>query len=634
MISVVVTLYNESASLDELYRRTVASLEGLDRPFEIIFVDDGSTDGSFAELERLHAADDRVRAVRFRRNFGQHPAMHAGLVRAQGDVVVTMDGDLQNAPEDIPKLVAAVEAGADVASGRRVARRDSWGRTLPSRLINSMLRRFTGVAVSDFGCAFNAYRREALTPMLGAIGKQKFTKALVLSGGASVVEVDVQHASRQGSSRYSPLRLTRVALHVLAGFWPQPIQWIGVTLGIVCSLAACRARRLRHRLLDRRERLPRPALRRRRDRVRAGRPGLYPRPRRRIPGQNPTRRGRTSSLHHRARAVSKRVLVTGGAGFISSNVVRHLLAATPHEVVSLDALTYAGNLENLADVLSHERLSFVEGDVRDADLVRDIVAGVDVIVNAAAESHVEKSIREGASEFVTTNVEGTQILLDAVRETPVDRFVLISSSEVYGTAEQAPMDEEHALNPRSPYAATKAGADRLAYSYAVTYDLPIVILRPFNNYGPRQHPEKLIPQFITSALEDEPLTVHGDGSASRDWLYVDDDAEAIEAVIEADLDTVSGEVINVATGIDLSVTEIADLVLEALDKPASLKEHVDERPGQVQRHIGSTDKAARLLGWRARTRFETGLERTVAWYRDNEAWWRGVRARSVGVYSS
>jgi undecaprenyl-phosphate 4-deoxy-4-formamido-L-arabinose transferase len=238
MISVVVTLYNESASLDELYRRAVASLDALGQPFEIIFVDDGSTDGTFAELERLHSADDRVRAVRFRRNFGQHPAMHAGLVRAQGDVVVTMDGDLQNAPEDIPKLVAAVEAGADVASGRRVARRDPWGRTLPSRLINGMLRRFTGVAVSDFGCAFNAYRREALTPMLGAIGKQKFTKALVLSGGASVVEVDVQHAPRQGSSRYSPLRLTRLGLHVLAGFWPQPIQWIGVTLGIVCSLAA------------------------------------------------------------------------------------------------------------------------------------------------------------------------------------------------------------------------------------------------------------------------------------------------------------------------------------------------------------------------------------------------------------
>jgi undecaprenyl-phosphate 4-deoxy-4-formamido-L-arabinose transferase len=237
-VSVVITLFNEASSLDELYRRTVSSLDGTGRPYEIVFVDDGSTDGTFAELERLHSGDDRVRAVRFRRNFGQHPAMHAGLARARGDVVVTMDGDLQNAPEDIPKLVAAVDGGADVASGRRVARRDPWGRTLPSKLINGMLRRFTGVAVSDFGCAFNAYRRDAITPMLGTIGKQKFTKALVLSGGASVIEVDVQHAARRGSSRYSPLRLTRLALHVLAGFWPQPIQWIGVTLGAVCSLAA------------------------------------------------------------------------------------------------------------------------------------------------------------------------------------------------------------------------------------------------------------------------------------------------------------------------------------------------------------------------------------------------------------
>jgi dTDP-glucose 4,6-dehydratase len=185
----------------------------------------------------------------------------------------------------------------------------------------------------------------------------------------------------------------------------------------------------------------------------------------------------------------KRVLVTGGAGFISSAFVRHLLAATPYEVVSLDALTYAGNLENLADVMAHPRLSFVHGDIRDRELVREVVAEVDVIVNAAAESHVEKSIEEGASEFVTTNVEGTQILLDAVRETPVERFILISSSEVYGTAAYAPMDEAHALEPRSPYAATKAGADRLAYSYFVTYGLPVVIVRPFNNYGPRQHPE-------------------------------------------------------------------------------------------------------------------------------------------------
>jgi dTDP-glucose 4,6-dehydratase len=328
------------------------------------------------------------------------------------------------------------------------------------------------------------------------------------------------------------------------------------------------------------------------------------------------------------------VLVTGGAGFISSNVIRHLLDATGYDVVSLDALTYAGNLENLADVISHERLAFVHGDIRNADLVAEIASEVDVIVNAAAESHVEKSILEGASEFVTTNVEGTQVLLDAVRVAPVERFVLISSSEVYGTAESDPMDEEHPLNPRSPYAATKAGADRLAYSYFVTYGLPIVILRPFNNYGPRQHWEKVVPKFVTSALSDEPLTVHGDGHASRDWLYVEDDAEAIVAAIEADLDAVAGEVINVATGVDVSVSDIADLVLDALGKPASLKFHVDERPGQVDRHIGSTEKAERLIGWQARTSFADGLERTVAWYRENEAWWRGARREVTSGYSS
>lgn len=332
----------------------------------------------------------------------------------------------------------------------------------------------------------------------------------------------------------------------------------------------------------------------------------------------------------------KRVLVTGGAGFISSTFVRHLLAATPYEVVTLDALTYAGNLENLADVLSHERLSFVHGDIRDPALVRQLVAEVDVIVNAAAESHVEKSIEDGASEFVTTNVEGTQILLDAIRETPVERFILISSSEVYGTAEYAPMDERHPLEPRSPYAATKAGADRLVYSYFCTYGLPVTIVRPFNNYGPRQHPEKVIPRFVIQALQGEPLTIHGDGHASRDWLYVDDDAEAIEAIIAAPIETVAGETINVATGIDISVSDIADLVLDQLGKPRDLKVHVPERLGQVDRHIGSTDKAERLVGWRAQTAFADGLERTVSWYRDNEAWWRALLAtkQSTAVSSS
>jgi len=328
----------------------------------------------------------------------------------------------------------------------------------------------------------------------------------------------------------------------------------------------------------------------------------------------------------------KRILVTGGAGFISSAFIRHLLRATPYEIVSLDALTYAGNLENLADIRSHERLSFVQGDIRDEALIRTVVEQVDVIVNAAAESHVEKSILEGAAEFVATNVEGTRVLLDAIRDVAIERFILISSSEVYGTAETVPMDEEHPLKPRSPYAATKAGADRLAYSYHATYGLPIVIVRPFNNYGPRQHPEKAIPRFVIQALENRPLTVHGDGGASRDWLYVQDDAEAIEAVIEADLEAVAGEVINVATGVGVPVSLVADLVLDLLGKPHSLKELVDERPGQVRRHLGSTDKAERLLGWRARTTVAEGLARTVQWYRDNEAWWRATQAGSV--YSS
>ena len=234
-VSIVITVLNEEGAVEELYRRVAASLNGSE--WEAIFVDDGSTDGTFARLRTLHDQDERVRVVRFKRNFGQHPAMHAGLARARGDRIVTMDGDLQNEPEDIPKLLAALDR-VDVASGRRVARRDSVGRTMPSRLINGMLRRFTGVTISDFGCAFNGYRRGAIEPMLGSIGRQKFTKALVLSSGVSVEEVDVSHAPSASGSRYSPLRLVRLALHVVAGFWPQPVQWIGVSLGLLCTVAA------------------------------------------------------------------------------------------------------------------------------------------------------------------------------------------------------------------------------------------------------------------------------------------------------------------------------------------------------------------------------------------------------------
>jgi dTDP-glucose 4,6-dehydratase len=307
-------------------------------------------------------------------------------------------------------------------------------------------------------------------------------------------------------------------------------------------------------------------------------------------------------------------------------MIRYLLHETPHDVVTMDALTYAGNLANLADVNEHERLKFIHGDIRDVSDVTAALEGVDVIVNAAAESHVSKSIEEGGSEFVTTNVVGTQVLLDAMRTNPVERFILISSSEVYGTAVADPMDEDHPLNPRSPYAGTKAGGDRLAYSYWCTYDLPVTIIRPFNNYGPYQHPEKVIPRFIIQALCDRPLTIHGNGHASRDWLHVFDTAEAITAACEVPLEGIVGETINVATGIDETVEQIADMILDILGKPASLKRHIDERPGQVDRHIGSTDKAARLLGWRSQIPFAEGLERTIRWYGENPEWWQAVLA--------
>ncbi len=322
----------------------------------------------------------------------------------------------------------------------------------------------------------------------------------------------------------------------------------------------------------------------------------------------------------------KRILVTGGAGFISSNMIRYLLHETSHDVVTMDALTYAGNMANLADVTDHERLRFIHGDIRDLADVTAALDGVDVIVNAAAESHVSKSIAEGGAEFVTTNVVGTQVLMDAMRNHEIERFILISSSEVYGTAETEPMSEEHPLNPRSPYAGTKAGGDRLAYSYHCTYDLPITVIRPFNNYGPFQHPEKVIPRFIIQALSDRPLTIHGDGHASRDWLHVFDTAEAITAACEVPLERIVGETINVATGIDETVEQIADMILEIVGKPASLKRHILDRPGQVDRHIGSTDKAERLLGWRSRIPFADGLERTIRWYSENPEWWQAVLA--------
>jgi len=242
-VSLVVPVFNEEGTIREVVRRSAAALDRDGRPWEMIVVDDGSSDGTWAALEALRDDEPRLRAVRFKRNFGQHPAMHAGIVRSRGDVIVTMDADLQNSPDAIIGLVEAVDSGSDVASGRRANRDDGMRRMLPSRLVNRMLRSFTGSDIADFGCAFNAYRRDVLLPMAGSIGKQKFTKALVLSTGASVVEVDID-SERNGDgrrSRYTWLGLVRVALHVIAGFWPQPIQWAGMAIGIVASLLASAA---------------------------------------------------------------------------------------------------------------------------------------------------------------------------------------------------------------------------------------------------------------------------------------------------------------------------------------------------------------------------------------------------------
>jgi len=238
-VTVVVPVLNEEATLQPLYDGITATLEAAGIAAELIFIDDGSTDGTFAILERLHDADPRVRVVSFKRNFGQHPAMHAGIARARGRIVVTMDGDLQNQPSDIPRLVAAIDAGADVASGRRVTRRDPMlVRRLPSLVINKLLTRLTGAHVADFGCAFNAYRRDALEPVMHRIGRQKFTKALVCSTGARVTEVDLDHRARADRSRYGVISLVKLALHVLTGFWAQLVQWLGTILGVLGILTS------------------------------------------------------------------------------------------------------------------------------------------------------------------------------------------------------------------------------------------------------------------------------------------------------------------------------------------------------------------------------------------------------------
>ena len=331
----------------------------------------------------------------------------------------------------------------------------------------------------------------------------------------------------------------------------------------------------------------------------------------------------------------KSVLVTGGAGFIGSNFIRHIFHKYPdYKIVVLDALTYAGNIENVpAEIRDSNRFEFWYGNLNNLDLVDDLVERSQIIVHFAAETHVARSLYLNRVFFIT-DVLGTQAVANAIlkHSDKVERFVHVSTSEVYGTALREPMDEDHPINPTTPYAAAKAGADRLVSSYVESYDIPAVIVRPFNNYGSRQHLEKAVPRFITSAILGEALTIHGDGSAARDWLFVDDTAEAIDRIVHAPLGDVKGEVLNLGTGISISVLDIARKIIEIFGLGQGHLTYTEERFGQVQNHISSTEKAERLLGFRAQTMFDEGLLKTVEWYKNNKAFWEKQMAmRKVPV---
>ncbi|HSB71880.1 MAG TPA: GDP-mannose 4,6-dehydratase [Candidatus Methylomirabilis sp.] len=333
----------------------------------------------------------------------------------------------------------------------------------------------------------------------------------------------------------------------------------------------------------------------------------------------------------------KTVLITGGAGFIGSNFVRHLHSRYPdYRLIVLDALTYAGTVENLPPEfrdMHNSQFAFWYGNVRNAELVDTLVGQSDVVVHFAAETHVTRSIYDNLL-FFETDVLGTQVVVNAVLKHlgRIERFIHVSSSEVYGTARTPLMSEDHPLMPMSPYAAAKAGADRLVYSYWETYGVPAIIVRPFNNYGPFQHLEKVIPRFITSCILDQPLRVHGDGSAARDWLYVEDTCGGLDCVLHADLDLVRGEVINLGCGTSTDIETIARLIVEKMRKPQSLITHIGDRPGQVLRHTASTEKARQLLGWGPKVGFGDGLDKTIEWYRASRPWWeKQLWMRSIPI---
>jgi len=319
-----------------------------------------------------------------------------------------------------------------------------------------------------------------------------------------------------------------------------------------------------------------------------------------------------------------RLLVTGGAGFIGSHFIRHVLRAHPgYEIVNLDKLTYAGNLSNLKDIEGNKRYSFWKGDICDSKATLSAIKDCDAVINFAAETHVDRSIRDAGS-FIRTDVYGTYMLLEAARKNNVKRFLQISTDEVYGSVENGSFKETDPLQPSSPYSASKAGGDVLALSYAVTYGLPVLLTRSSNNFGPYQYPEKLIPLFITNLLEGKEVPLYGDGRNIRDWIYVQDNCEAIDFVFHHGSE---GEIYNVGGGNEKTNLEITRMLLTALDKDASFIKRVKDRVGHDRRYSLNCEKINKL-GWRPRFTFENALMQTVRWYKENMAWWRKLKAMS------
>lgn len=326
------------------------------------------------------------------------------------------------------------------------------------------------------------------------------------------------------------------------------------------------------------------------------------------------------------------ILITGGAGFIGSHFVRRMINQGKRAVV-VDKLTYAGNLENLKDIIEDPKKSrlftFYKGDVCNQELVEHIlsVEGIDTVVNFAAETHVDRSILN-ASTFIDTDMKGVFILLEASRQYKVKKFIQISTDEVYGTAYKDAFRETDALNPSNPYSASKAGGDRLAYSYWMTYGLPVIITRASNNYGPYQYPEKFIPLFITNALEDKKLPLYGDGKQVRDWIHVEDHCAGIDFLITYGIE---GEVYNVGGGNERCNIDTANLILEELNKPKTLLEHVKDREGHDRRYALDCTKLT-SLGFKPQIAFEKGLKDTVQWYKDNQAWWKKIKDKEFTEY--